>query len=109
MNDNWTPIPPIAATALRTSHVGLHTRGKLYVRLPAALAVFAVVLLATSSWAGTDKILYQFNNQGGAVPFSGMIFDAAGNLYGTTAYGGSGCNGGCGTVFELMPKTGGGW
>src|SRR6202035_4781924 len=94
----------------RASHGRLVTRcQKLSVRLLAALAVFAVVLVATNSWAGTDKVLYQFNNQGGALPFAGMIFDAAGNLYGTTAYGGSGCNGGCGTVFELTPKTGGGW
>jgi hypothetical protein len=42
-----------------------------------------------------------------------MIFDAKGNLYGTSYSGGSGtnCTGGCGVVFELSPPTtkGGSW
>ena len=43
-----------------------------------------------------------------------MILDSAGNIYGTTAYGGgsSVCQSelsGCGTVFELSPAIGGGW
>jgi hypothetical protein len=37
-----------------------------------------------------------------------MIFDKAGNLYGTTTRaGGSGCGQGCGTVFELSPSQSG--
>jgi uncharacterized repeat protein (TIGR03803 family) len=39
-----------------------------------------------------------------------VVIDGAGNLYGTTEFGGGvGCNigGGCGTVFELMPVAGG--
>jgi uncharacterized repeat protein (TIGR03803 family) len=36
-----------------------------------------------------------------------LVFDTAGNLYGTTTYGGGIC--GCGTVFELLPSTGGAW
>ena len=41
----------------------------------------------------------------GSSPYSSLIFDASGNLYGTTAYGGSGvaCSGGCGVVFEITP------
>jgi hypothetical protein len=35
----------------------------------------------------------------------GLIFDRAGNLYGTTA----GATTGAGTVFELTPSSGGGW
>lgn len=34
----------------------------------------------------------------------GLIFDSAGNLYGSTSYGGSG---GGGTIFELSPSSGG--
>jgi len=35
-------------------------------------------------------------------PAAGLIFDQAGNIYGTTLNGGAGgCPGGCGTVFEL--------
>jgi uncharacterized repeat protein (TIGR03803 family) len=40
----------------------------------------------------------------GGFPSSNVIFDSAGNMYGTTMFGGtSGC-GGCGTVFELSPS-----
>ncbi len=53
--------------------------------------------------------LYQFSGQNdGGLPFSDLIFDLVGNLYGTTCIGGS--TGG-GTVFELSPSSqqGGGW
>jgi uncharacterized repeat protein (TIGR03803 family) len=45
---------------------------------------------------------------------SGLVFDAAGNLYGTTDNGGNlncadGSGNGCGTVSELSPASGGGW
>jgi hypothetical protein len=54
------------------------------------------------------QILHNFAGQRvGAVPDGGLIFDGAGNLYGTTSFGGIGsCNGsnaGCGTVFRLRP------
>ena len=39
-------------------------------------------------------------------PYCNLIFDAAGNLYGTTFAGGTY---GGGTVFELSPISGGGW
>ena len=35
-----------------------------------------------------------------------MTMDAAGNIFGATAFGGAYSNG---TIFELMPKAGGGW
>ena len=42
-----------------------------------------------------------------------LIFDAAGNLYGTAAGGGTGCRKryvyGCGVVFKLRPKRDGTW
>jgi hypothetical protein len=49
---------------------------------------------------------------GGFNPYAGLTLDAAGNLYGTTPFGGSGTNcggGGCGTAFELTPGAGGVW
>ncbi len=59
-------------------------------------------------------MLHSFNANGtdGAAPEAGLIFDAAGNLYGTTCRGGTynlRCGYGCGTVFELTPTAGGGW
>jgi uncharacterized repeat protein (TIGR03803 family) len=48
----------------------------------------------------TEKILYSFKGlKDGANPVAGIVFDAAGNIYGTTALGGS--TKGQGTVFEL--------
>jgi uncharacterized repeat protein (TIGR03803 family) len=85
-------------------------RGKrLSIGLRAALAIFTVTLLVTSTWAATpwyEKVLHSFNGGDGANPAAGLIFDAAGNLYGTTTGGGTS---GYGTVFELTPMGGGGW
>lgn len=60
---------------------------------------------AAGGW--TKSVLYQFSGGAdGGNPFVGdLIFDEAGNLYGTTAGGGSI---GAGTVYELTP-TSGGW
>ena len=70
-----------------------------------AVAIFAVTLLATSTWAANEKVLYTFNPRftDGNFPYSGLIIDAAGNLYGTTSGGGIHNNG---AVFELTPRTG---
>jgi uncharacterized repeat protein (TIGR03803 family) len=74
--------------------------------------LFELTHQSSGDW--TERILYAFDNNGidGNYPSTaGLVADAAGNLYGTTLYGGSGCVGGlgCGTVFELSPKAGGGW
>jgi hypothetical protein len=63
------------------------------------------------------KVLYSFGSTNGigdgVLPNEGMVFDQAGNLYGTTnqggAVGGVSCYGGCGTIFELSPNQNGGW
>ena len=49
-------------------------------------------------------MLWSFDGKDGSAPLSGLILDAAGNLYGaTSSYG---ANGG-GTVFEISPSNGG--
>ena len=85
-------------------------------RMAVAVAVLSALTLIAGTRAGAqaEKVLHSFNtNSSGATgPLSGIISDAAGNLYGTTVSGGTGytiCGYGCGVVFELMPKTGGGW
>ena len=55
----------------------------------------------------TYTVLYSFTGTtDGAFPFGGVIFDAAGNLYGATELGG---DFNAGTVFELSPSPGGTW
>ncbi len=56
--------------------------------------------------SGTESVLYSFTGKpDGAYPYAGLTLDAAGNLYGTTIYGGiSGyaCDAqGCGVVFKV--------
>ncbi len=66
----------------------------------------AVFELTPSGSGWTQTALYHFHDaSAGSGPYGGLIFDASGNLYGTTAYGGSGDGG---TVFELSPS-GGTW
>jgi hypothetical protein len=66
----------------------------------------AVIELSPSGSNWTESILYAFRGTSdGAAPYSGLVSDKTGNLYGTaTRAGGSGCGQGCGTVFELSPS-----
>ena len=81
----------------------------------AALMIVMVTLaLAPGSWAQSKyKTLYKFKSVAdGYFPWADVIFDQAGNLYGTTNAGGDlkHCNGaGCGVVFKLTPNANGSW
>jgi uncharacterized repeat protein (TIGR03803 family) len=73
--------------------------------------VYELLRQPDGSW--TEEILHDFG-QGtdGRGPTAGLVFDAAGNLYGATRYGGgTNCLGGCGVVYELQPPAtqGGSW
>jgi len=65
------------------------------------------VLPPGTAW--TESVLYSFaGGNDGANPDANLIFDKAGNLYGTTFAGGgsancTGTSAGCGTVFQLAP------
>jgi uncharacterized repeat protein (TIGR03803 family) len=65
-------------------------------------------LKPNGSGGWTETILHSFveNGTDGFEPYSGLTIDSAGNLYGTTAAGGSS---GVGTIFELSPDGQGGW
>jgi len=85
----------------------------------ALLAAVSILMFAGIACASgpLEKVLHTFTGQpDGAGPVSGLVADHAGNLFGTTKYGGTEtCTGGefagCGTVFELTPPTvaGGAW
>jgi uncharacterized repeat protein (TIGR03803 family) len=55
---------------------------------------------------GSFSVLHTFGGLDGASPGSVLLLDSGGNLYGTTAYGGSStaCPFGCGTVFEVTSE-----
>jgi uncharacterized repeat protein (TIGR03803 family) len=80
-----------------TSYGGTYAYGTVYKLSP------------SSSGTWTKSVLYSFRGgSDGGSPDSGLIFDTAGNLYGTTVGGGENCSGyGCGVVFELSPLSGG--
>jgi uncharacterized repeat protein (TIGR03803 family) len=66
--------------------------------------VFELVHEVGGGW--TEKVLHSFSGTDGIGPESGLISDAEGNLYGTTASGGAN---GAGTVFELKLEADGNW
>ena len=66
--------------------------------------VFELIPNPDGTWA--EKVLYSFNDKGGAAPAAGLIFDAKGNLYGTAAGGGAH---GDGVAFMLTPNPDGSW
>jgi len=71
----------------------------------AAGVVFELSPQSNGTW--TETILHNFRGgSDGSLPQAGLIFDAAGNLYGTTTAGGGHS---AGTVFEMSPKQGGGF
>jgi uncharacterized repeat protein (TIGR03803 family) len=85
-------------------------REKLSIGSVVILAMCATTALMTGTLASAQRvtILYNFGTNGhdGSLSLAGLIFDASGNLYGTTEYGGAY---GDGTVFELTPTVSGGW
>lgn len=73
--------------------------------------VFEVLRLPGGSWQ--IEALHSFKGGwDGQGPQAGLVMDSAGNLYGTTTWGGVPCNGrseGCGTVFKLTHLLGQTW
>ncbi len=64
----------------------------------------SVFELTPGAHGWTLSTLHSFSGEDGVTPNGGLIFDAAGNLYGTTPAGGTGFGGG--VVFEMSPGLG---
>jgi uncharacterized repeat protein (TIGR03803 family) len=66
---------------------------------------FALVLTHGKHWS--EKVIHQFGGASdGSAPYAGLVADHAGNLFGTTVFGGAD---NAGTVYELSPQRGGQW
>jgi uncharacterized repeat protein (TIGR03803 family) len=66
-----------------------------------------VISCAFAVGQSTESVLYSFAGApDGGYPSGGLLFDVAGNIYGTTVGGGTHCpdQGGCGIVYELSPS-----
>jgi uncharacterized repeat protein (TIGR03803 family) len=90
--DGWNP----------TAGLVLDSAGNLYgTTLLGGAHGFGVVFKIDSS--GNETIMHSFaRGTDGANPNAGLSQDTNGNLYGTTQYGGHGCDRhGCGTVFRV--------
>src|SRR5580704_11675872 len=75
-------------------------------------AVYQLTPPAQKGGTWTETLIYEFQGEvanDGESPNSGLLIDSQGNLYGVTAYGGTGdcvllgVKAGCGTVYELSP------
>jgi hypothetical protein len=67
--------------------------------------VFSLTPGSNGQW--NENVVHEFAaGSDGYEPQTELIFDQAGNIYGSTPYGGS-C--GCGDIFELSPVSGGLW
>src|SRR5277367_449262 len=115
-NDGATPAGGVVFDQ-KGNLYGATTDGGSFCPDPGCGTVFELTPPAKKGDAWTETILYGFSGNDGSQPAGSVLVDAKGNLYGTTAYGGSGTcillgsNVGCGIVFELSPpaKQGGKW
>jgi uncharacterized repeat protein (TIGR03803 family) len=103
----------ISSSTVISSYISHSTRKSEFIPLQILLLAFLLILIAIAvpvvaadrPATATETTLYSFTggNDGG-FPAGALIWDSAGNLYGTTMAGGSYNEG---TVFKLTPGSGG--
>jgi len=101
-SDGWNPVASLI----------MDSSGNLYgtTDFGGAHGVGTVFELMNSSGNYAQKVLHSFAGTptDGEYPVASLVMDTSGNLFGTTALGGSAssCDGGCGTAFELVNSSG---
>ncbi len=105
----WTEAPIYAFKGGSTdgyepgNNLIFDSTGSLYgVTLGDPGTAFKLTPSGTGAW--TETVLYSFNPNIEGAPDSSLVFDGTGNLYGATTDSGSSG----GTVYQLVPPTGGG-
>ncbi len=101
-SDGWGPVGPLAFDAAGNVY-GVTESGGLDYCYYGCGTVFE--LTPQPSGRYKESVIYRFNSAN-ELPMGGVVIDAAGNLFGTTYYGG---DEGLGTVFEVSPTASGGW
>jgi len=103
--DGWYPLAGLVIDSAGNLYGTTYNGGVNYYEG----TVFELTPTAGGEW--TETVIHSFDNNGtdGNNPFASLTLDSAGNLYGTTIFGGAENNSGAGTVFELTPGTGGNW
>jgi uncharacterized repeat protein (TIGR03803 family) len=101
--DGWSYQPiysaPIELDSLNNVGLAIDGAGNLYGS--AGRDVFELSPNGMGGWTGT--IIHHFR----IFPVGFLVVNSAGNVYGTTYFGGTGsCSGGCGTVWELTLEAG---
>jgi uncharacterized repeat protein (TIGR03803 family) len=110
MNGEWTETVLISGLARPYAGLIADASGALYGTAyfggtSGFGSIFKLTPPTTTGGTWTETVLYSFTGGvDGAYPQAGLIADASGTLYGTTAAGGSG-NPGYGTVFKLTFPT----
>ena len=86
-----------------TTYIGGQNHGTVFELSPPAVQ--------GDPWTETVIYIFPADKSGGYSPYGKPQFDAAGNLYGVTRFGGTIAACDCGTVFELTPpaEVGGAW
>jgi len=82
-----------------TYYAGVHDVGTVY-----------KLTHANGKWIETVLYSFKGRNKGsndGSSPFSTLVSDQAGSLYGTTSAGGTQCD--CGVIFKVSPNANGTW
>jgi uncharacterized repeat protein (TIGR03803 family) len=105
-NDGSNPWAGLIMDAAGSLYGTTNTGGGAYCFNNYGCGVVFKLSRGTPRWKET--ILYAFKGEpDGAHPgYGALILDRAGNLYGTTLYGGAGyCSTGCGIVFKLTHKS----
>ncbi len=99
---SWTLTPLYSSFGGFTDEVGLDSSGNVYGTTyeGGSGGGGSVFKLTNSGGVWTETDLHSFRGPDGANPYSSVVLDTSGNLYGTTSAGGAH---GDGVVWQIMP------